>query len=104
MSVNSAAFVTYYAALITASSLNAGEAAYANLCLSQWAAAEDALTTTSAATLQSYSISGRSATRVSQTNQALAAAAARGRFFESVHGYIAYIDLHLADESIAGAT
>jgi hypothetical protein len=101
MSVLSDAISTYYTALVTASTLNAGEQAYAQLCLSQWCAAEDALTTTMAATLASYSISGRTATRITNDNQISAAAQARARFFEACHGFVTYIDIHDADESVA---
>lgn len=100
MSTNSDAIVSYYTALVTASDLNAGEQAYAKLCLSQWAAAEDALTTASAATLSSYSVSGRSVSRITLSNQTVAAANARARFFEACHGYVVYADLHAADESV----
>jgi hypothetical protein len=103
MSTNSDAISTYYTALVNASDLNAGEQAYAKLCLAQWCAAEDALTTASAQTLSSYSISGRSASRITLANQATAAANARGRFFEACHGYVTHVDLHEADESILEA-
>jgi hypothetical protein len=104
MSANSDAISTYYSALITASSLNAGEQAYAQLCLSQWCAAEDALTTARAQTLSSYSISGRSASRITLANQEASAAGARARFFEACHGYVTYADIHQADETVAEVT
>ena len=105
MSVNATAISNYYTALVAASTLNAGEQAYAQLCLAQWVAAEDALTTAASTSIASYSISGRSVSRVTQGNMLAMAAQARGRFFEACHGCVTYADLHDADEHIlAGAT
>ena len=103
MSATADAISTYYAAQVNASDLDAGQKNYALLCLAQWVAAEDALTTAIGTSIASYSISGRSVSRVTQSNQFAAAQNARGRFFEACHGFVTYADIHDADESIMEA-
>ena len=104
MSTESAALQTYYAAQVNASDLSTGDKQYALLCLAQWVAAEDALTSLIASPIASYSISGRSVARVTQDNGHSAASAARGRFFEACHGCVTYVDIHAAQEAILEAS